>query len=70
MSNLTDRIITILSDGLQMSIDIWDALGDANVRLADVRAELAALSIEGRIVADENLPGPTLYRLPAQAVAP
>ncbi len=53
MKNLTDRILSILSDKPTTSADIWDALGDSDVRLVAVRTELNALLDEGRVVVSE-----------------
>jgi hypothetical protein len=56
-STLTDRVISILATGPMLSVDVWDALGDATVTQFDVTTR------EG----ENGKPG--LYSLVAQAVA-
>jgi predicted GNAT superfamily acetyltransferase len=68
-SALTSRILALLSDVPTTSADIWDDLGDENVRLVSVRTELNALLDEGRVVVSEPRGLTRTYVLAAQAVA-
>lgn len=60
--SLTNRIAAILNCAPQTAADIWDALGDSTLRLADVVTELRAMTADG--IADrEGLIGcPCVYR--------
>jgi hypothetical protein len=69
MNTLTARILAILSSKPMTSIDIWDALADNSVRLADLRDELHALCVEGTVASVDIIGRPLRYSLAAQAVA-
>lgn len=63
--SLTDRILPILSSKPMASVDVWDALGDSTVSLADARCELRTLCYEDKATMTRGADGTPCYTLAA-----